>query len=78
MTTNETLRHFDQSEMEDYLHGNSPQNYAKSPQNNKTGGVKVMLLFLGVLAGSIGLLSYFDKVNKDSSFPNQENFSSSI
>ncbi len=78
MTTSETLRHFDQSEMEDYLHENSAQNYEKLPQNNKTGGVKVMLLFFGVLAGSIGLLSYFDKVNQDSSFRNQENFSSSI
>jgi hypothetical protein len=41
-------------------------------------GFEVILLFLGVLAGSIGLLSCFDKVNQDSSFPNQENFISSI
>lgn len=79
MTTSETIRHFDQSEMEDYLHEDfSNDHEKKSHQKNQTDGVKVMLLFLGVLAGSIGFLSYFNKFNQDSSFPNQENFSSSI
>jgi hypothetical protein len=60
MKSLEALRHFDQYEMEKYLREDSARaSEAKSSKGTKHGGLTTMVVILGLLAGSLGLLNYF-------------------
>jgi len=76
MTISDTLRYFDQSEMEIYLHENKGiQDQSKKFPIKPVRRFASAMIFLGLIAGSVGILNYLDKSKvKDTPHPIQENF----